>query len=79
MYMTTREIYKKVKKFDHAQFDRFCTNIYQEGYKNGKESVKGIEATDVMSAVKDIKGIGEKRLSQIESAITQLMEGGEKK
>lgn len=26
-YTTTREVYKTVKKYDHQQFDEFCTRI----------------------------------------------------
>lgn len=27
-YTTTREVYKTVKKYDHQQFDAFCTRVY---------------------------------------------------
>ena len=38
-YTTTREVYKTVKKYDHQQFDEFCTRIYTNGFNDGKKSV----------------------------------------
>lgn len=76
-YMTTRNEYKAVKSYDHAQFDGFCTNIYMEGFKDGKSSVQGADVTDVMERIKMVKGIGEKRLAQIENAVSVLFENKE--
>ena len=36
-YTTTREVYKTVKKYDHQQFDAFCTRIYTNGFNDGKK------------------------------------------
>ena len=38
-YTTTREVYKTVKKYDHQQFDAFCTRVYTNGFNDGKKSV----------------------------------------
>ena len=38
-YTTTREVYKTVKKYDHRQFDAFCTRVYTNGFNDGKKSV----------------------------------------
>ena len=27
-YVTTRTVYKAVKKYDHQQFDEFCTRVH---------------------------------------------------
>lgn len=71
-YMTNREQYKNVKRYDHAQFDEFCTIIYTEGYKDGRNSVSGVDVKEIMKVIKTVKGIGEKRLAQIEDAVTVL-------
>ena len=71
-YMTTRAQYKDVKKFDHSQLDAFCTKIYQDGYKDGRESVPAADITEVMEKIRTVKGIGEKRLAQIEMAVSEL-------
>lgn len=71
-YMTTRTQYKAAKSYDHGQFDAFCTNIYAEGFKDGVNSVQGTDITAVMEKIKTVKGIGEKRLAQIEEAVSVL-------
>ena len=75
-YVTTRAQYKAAKKYDHAQFDDFCATIYTEGVKDGRASVQGADLTDIMAAIKAVKGIGEKRLAQIEAAVAVLFEPG---
>lgn len=71
-YLTTRAQFKCVKKFDHSQLDDFCTRIYQEGYRDGRDSVPGADIKQVMAAIQTVKGIGEKRLGQIEAAVSGL-------
>ena len=74
-YMTTRSQYKKAKKYDHGQFDEFCSKIYEEGFKDGAASVPGIDLSDVVTAIQMVKGIGNKRLEQIRAAIENLYNG----
>jgi hypothetical protein len=76
-YMTTRTQYKAAKSYDHAQFDAFCTSIYAEGFKDGEKSVQGTDIIEVMGKIKTVKGIGEKRLSQIETAVSVLFDNKE--
>ena len=76
-YTTTRAQYKEVKNFDHAQLDEFCTRIDLEGIKDGRASVPGTDLTAVMEQIKNVKGIGEKRLAQIEAAVGTLFTGKE--
>jgi len=73
-YSTTRACYKNVKKFDHAQFDEFCTRVYMEGVEEGRNSVPGIDIEQVMEQIKIVKGIGKKRLAQIEAAVETLFQ-----
>lgn len=75
-YTTTRAQYKAVKKYDHAQLDDFCSIIYAEGVKDGRASVKAVDAKDVIAAVGAVKGIGEKRMAQIGAAIDALFGAG---
>ena len=72
-YTTTRAQYKEV----NAQLDEFCTRIYLEGIKDGRASVPGTDLTAVMEQIKNVKGIGEKRLAQIEAAVGTLFTGKE--
>lgn len=71
-YTTTRAVYKAAKKYDHLQFDRFCTNIYAEGFKDGAESVPGVDEKEVIAKISEIKGIGAVRLGKIREAVEEL-------
>lgn len=61
-YTTTRDVYKAVKKYDHRDFDEFCTRIYTNGYKDGQMAPKAepeasADVETVMKAIKDVKGV----------------------
>lgn len=53
-YLINRVMYKNIKKYDHQQMEEFLTDVY----KNGRESVPGIELEDVKTALRGTKGIG---------------------
>ena len=81
MPTVTREVYKAVKKYDRVQFDAFCTNLYNYGYEDGAaagvESVAGVDVEKVLDAIADTKGIGPKKLADIQASIVAAF-GGEK-
>ncbi len=64
-----REDYRQVKKMDRNQFEGFCKNLYMEGYRAGRDSVPGIDISQVKEAIAETKGIGENRLNSIMSSI----------
>lgn len=68
-YTSTREVYKAVKKYDHKQFDVFCTNIYVSGYEDGRESVKAIDIEELIAAVAEVKGVGPALYGRIKEAL----------
>jgi len=68
-YRTTRAQYKDVKRYDHPQLDDFCTIVYREGFKDGEASAPGIEVEEALGIIRGIKGIGEKRLAEIEARL----------
>lgn len=57
-YMINRTKYKDIKRYDHKQMEDFLTDVYKNGYADGKESVPGVELQDVEKALQDVKGIG---------------------
>lgn len=62
-YTTTREVYKTVKKYDHQQFDAFCTRVYTNGFNDGKKSVtekpvRTITDEQLMEVIGEVKGVG---------------------
>lgn len=41
-----------------SRWRNFLTDVYKNGYADGKESVPGVELQDVEKALQDVKGIG---------------------
>lgn len=78
-YVTTRAVYKAVKKYDHQQFDDFCTQVYLSGYKDGKESVPGVDIEKVLKAITDVKGVGPALAGKIRTAVNGLFPESEVK
>lgn len=50
-YMINRTKYKDIKRYDHQQMEDFLTDVYKNGYADGKESVTGVELQDVEKAL----------------------------
>lgn len=73
-YKSTRAVYKAVKKYDHAEFDRFCTDLYMNGYQDGKNSVKGMDISVVMDVISGVKGVGPALFGRIKSAVDDKFE-----
>ena len=80
-YKSTRELYKTVKKYDHQQFDTFCTKLYENGYLDGKDSVVGLDIKMVIDVISSVKGVGPALKERIENALysefAKYMEEGE--
>lgn len=78
-YVTTRAVYKAVKKYDHQQFDGFCTRIYVNGYEDGKKAVPGVDIEEMLEAVSNVKGVGPTLAGKIRTAVNELfLESGVK-
>lgn len=73
-YTTTREVYKTVKKYDHRQFDAFCTRVYTNGFNDGKKSVtekpvRTITDEQLMEVIGEVKGVEPALRGKIKEAI----------
>lgn len=64
-YLLRREDYKRVKKMDRQEFESFCRNLYENAFHDGRESVPGVEISQIKAAIAETKGIGETRLKAI--------------
>lgn len=77
IYEINRKEYKRIKTLDHFSMQEYLKNIYETGWKKGHEQGKaagalenqGMSEDDIREALKDIKGIGEKRIKDIISAL----------
>lgn len=68
-YTSTRTVYKAVKKYDHREFDEFCTQVYKNGYEDGVNSVVGIEIEKAMEVIAGVKGVGPALRAKIKDAL----------
>lgn len=64
-----RKVYQSVKKMDHNQMNNFMQNMYDSGFKDGQASVPGLDISLIKKALLNVKGIGEKKASDIVVAI----------
>ena len=71
-YMINRTKYKDIKRYDHQQMEDFLTDVYKNGYVDGKESVTGVELQDVEAALKDVKGIGPVVWNRIQERLAEF-------
>lgn len=76
MPQITRDIYKGAKKFDHQQFASFCTDIYKFGFEDGRASVPGVDVSKIIDVIAATKGIGPKKLEEIQANIEAAFGGG---
>lgn len=73
----TRDQYKSFKRMDHKQMETFITNLYNEGYEDGKETAgKRIKSSDIAVAIMEVPGIGTKKAADIMAAVNKLYERG---
>ncbi|CUP05017.1 MAG: glutathione peroxidase [Blautia sp.] len=70
-YSVTRTVYKAVKKYDHQQFESFCTSVYKCGWEDGRKSLNAMDSGEIEAAIRGVKGIGEVRVRDIMAAINE--------
>ena len=64
-----RKEYLKIRKMDHYQMKNFMQSMYDSGFKNGQASVPTLDIGLIKKALLNVKGIGEKKASDIVVAI----------
>lgn len=73
-YVISRELYRAVKKMDSAQMSTFLSNVFQEGFDAALKNTDNITIEDLHNAIGTVKGIGEKRMAEIDIAIKKLFD-----
>ena len=68
-----RKTYKEIKKYDRIQMEDYLQSIYKQGFVDGRESVPGIDISNVHDILLEINGIGEKRAEQIVEKISNRL------
>lgn len=65
-----RKTYKDVRKMDHGQMSAFCESLYKKVYEAGKLEDPGLSDEEIMRAILQVKGIGEKKAKDILQALS---------
>ena len=71
----TRELYKKLIKKNHKEFDEFLEDYYKQAFNDGVNAVK-TDYDKLYQVVLRVRGVGAVRAKAIVRAIKR-MEGGE--
>lgn len=73
-YNLSREMYRGIKKMDAEEMGAFLSNVFQEGYNSAVTHTETITIDDLHTAIAAVKGIGERRMQEIDNAIRKLFE-----
>ena len=73
-YNISREMYKGIKKMNSQEMNIFLTNVFNEGVKAAVSNTNSITLEDLHTAISSVKGIGNKRMKEIDEAIKKLFQ-----
>lgn len=73
-FKLNRKQYLEIKKMDHGTMSAWLENIYKAAHKDGMEDAEGLTIDDIRPVLLAQKGIGEKKVEVICSALVQAME-----
>lgn len=66
----SRELYRAVKNMNPTEMSTFLENVYQEGFNAALEkNTASVTLESLHDAIASIKGIGDKRMTEIDDAI----------
>lgn len=65
-------MYRGIKKMDAEEMGTFLSNVFQEGYNSAITHTETITVDDLHTAIAAVKGIGERRMQEIDNAIKKL-------
>lgn len=71
-YVLSREMYRGIKQMDSTEMGKFLSNVFQEGFDAALKNTDSITLEDLHEAIGTVKGIGEKRMLEIDNAIKEL-------
>lgn len=71
-YNLSREMYRGIKQMDSEQMGTFLGEVFQEGFDAALKNTNNITIEDLHNAIGTVKGIGEKRMIEIDNAIKKL-------
>ena len=78
-FLLNRKQYDRIRKMDHCQMTLYVESIYKSGYADGTKDAEGLTANEIREVLLQVKGIGEKRVDIIVSALEAAMNNKEDK
>ena len=73
-YNLSREMYRGIKQMNSEQMGIFLSNVFQEGFDAAVKNTNNITIDDLHNVIGTVKGIGNKRMAEIDEAIKKLFE-----
>lgn len=73
-YNLSREMYRGIKQMNSAEMGIFLGNVFQEGFNAAIENTNNITLEDLHNVIGTVKGIGNKRMTEIDNAIKKLFD-----
>lgn len=73
-YTISRETYRGIKQMDSKEMRIFLGNIFQEGFDSALKNTNNVTIEELHKAIATVKGIGDKRMTEIDNAIKKLFE-----
>lgn len=73
-FILNRKQYDRIRKMDHCQMTLWAESVYKSGYSDGKEAASGLTAPEIREVLLQVKGIGEKKVDVITTALEEAME-----
>ena len=78
-FLLNRKQYDRIRKMDHCQMTLWAESVYKSGYKDGKEAAEGLTASEIRDVLLAVKGLGEKRVNTVVTALEDAMNEKAKK
>lgn len=73
-YNLSREMYRGIKQMNADEMSKFLSNVFQEGYNSAITHTESITVDDLHTAIAAVKGIGERRMQEIDNVIRKLFD-----
>lgn len=71
-YTLSREMYRTIKQMNSTEMGELLSNVFQEGFDAAVKNTNNITMEDLHNVIGAVKGIGEKRMTEIDNAIKNL-------
>ena len=65
-------MYRRIKKMSPLELSELLSNIFQEGFDTAVRNTTSITVEDLHNVIGKVKGIGDKRMVEVDNAIKKL-------